>query len=112
MALDGRARPLTVRLEAARRNRYKVIHRSHLFLLWAIGAEGCEAHLEPVDASDTFWAAALCIHSPAGQLTFKLTKEDAKTFEHLPKRKKACWDGHSHADNMQRLEQLARGVHA
>ncbi len=113
MIKDGRSRPLTARLEAARKNRYQQIRKGHLLLLWAIGAEGCEAHLQPLTAgASDFWAASLCVHSPAGQLTFKLTKEDMPDFAHLPRKAKNHWDGHNAAENMERLEKLAKGVHA
>ena len=110
---DVRSRPLTARLKAARDNRYQQIRKAHLILLWAIGAEGCDAHLEPLATGpNDYWVASLCVHSPAGQLTFKLTDEDLPMFKHLPSKAKSHWDGHTAAENMERLEQLAKGVHA
>lgn len=105
---DKRSTPLSVRLARARANRYKVIHRSHLFLLWAINASGCEAHIEPITGRDTgFWKGVLCVHSPVGQLAFMLTEDDLADFKHLKKHERSHWEGHSAEVNMERLRQLA-----
>lgn len=97
---------VTERLERARANRYKVIHERNQIIKWAIKASGAEAHVLKVDDPGT-WTAVLCIHTPEGQLHWKLSPEDAKDFARLPRAKDDHYDGCKSSEKGERLDRLA-----
>jgi hypothetical protein len=99
---------ITEKLESARANRYKVIHERNLLILALVKHAGFEAHLVPsgTDAPGK-WDKVICLHTPAGQLHWKLSPKDAEDFEDILKfTKKSDWDGARQADKVARLEKL------
>ncbi len=99
--------PLAVRLKAARANRYKVIHERNLLILaLAQHGIGCSAHVVPTDDPGT-WKHVLCLHTPAGQIHWKLSPEDVKDFKGvIPFDKTTDWDGAKAPQKVERLERL------
>jgi nicotinamidase-related amidase len=102
------ARPVTKLLEAARRNRYKVIHERNLLILaLAKHGAGFSAHVVPTADPGT-WKHTLCLHTPAGQIHWRLSPEDALDFKgQIPFDRKSDYDGAKSAEKTQRLESLA-----
>lgn len=98
----------TQRLEAARENRYKVINERNLLLLALIKASGWTAHLEPTVRTVTgdTWARVLCVHTPAGQLTWKLSDADREAFGHLQMASAPHYDGCGASAKLERLISL------
>lgn len=104
---ERKARPLKALLEGARRNRYKVIHERNLLILaLAKHAEGFSAHVVPTADPGT-WKHVVCLHTPAGQIHWKLSPKDAEDFEGvLAFDKKTDWDGCKAPEKGERLERL------
>ncbi len=107
---ERRLRPLAQRLEAARANRYKVIHeRNKLIAALAIHGAGCSAHIVHTDDPGT-WKHVVCLHTPAGQLHWKLSPEDLEDFEGVipfdRKGTKSDWDGCKAPEKAERLDRL------
>ncbi len=97
---------ITDKLEAARKNRYKVIHERNQILRWAIKASGAEAHILKVDDPGN-WTAILCIHAgDVGQLHWKLSPEDAKDFSDYKRAKDDHYDGCKSSEKGERLARL------
>ena len=96
---------ITDKLEAARKNRYKVIHERNLLILALAKHAGFEAHMVKVDDPGE-WDHALCLHTPAGQLHWKLSPEDVKDFRTLKTLKKTDYDGSKADEKKARLETL------
>jgi len=98
------------KLESARANRYKVIHERNLLILALAKHAGFEAHLvkpainQPGAGDD--WIRVLCLHTPAGQLHWRLSPDDQADFESLPTLKRSDWDGARAKEKAQRLELL------
>jgi hypothetical protein len=69
-----------------------------------------ESHLCLHPASDETWdkewLTIVCIHTPAGQMTWHLHDSDAILFPHL-KLVEAHWDGHSTDEKYRRLQALS-----
>ena len=113
MAKQTRKGPsVSEKLESARANRYKVIHERNLLILaLAKHGVGCWAHVVPTGVPEPkkgTWNQVLCLHTPAGQIHWKLSPEDAADFKKakLAFDKKSDWDG-SRADiKAERLEEL------
>ena len=105
---ERKPKSYTERLEESRANRYKVIDERNLLLNVLIAQTGWEAHREAIAAArqDGMFVEVLCIHSPAGQIAYKLTLADVDMFDHLPKRK-SDWDGHRRAQKLERLQSLS-----
>jgi hypothetical protein len=103
---DKRTKSVTDRLEAARRSRFKIIRTRNIFLMWAISESGSHAHLEPLLEKNDYWACVLCIHSKAGQLSFRLTADDLEIFGHLEMATAAHWEGHTSEENLTRIMRL------
>jgi len=102
---ERKARPLKELLEAARRNRYKVIHERNQILKWAIKASGVAAHIvKRHDAGD--WTEILCIHTDAGQLHWRLSPKDAEDFPCLERVKDDHYDGCKSSQKGERLDKL------
>jgi hypothetical protein len=102
-------RPLTELLEAARRNRYKVIHERNLLILaLAKHGAGFSAHVVPTDDPGT-WKHVLCLHTPNGeQIHWKLSPKDEEDFRGVLKfERKSDWDGAKAGEKTKRLERLA-----
>lgn len=98
------------KLESARANRYKVIHERNLLIRALIAHAGWEAHLVPPAGPETgSWDRVLCIHTPEGQLHWKLSEDDQKDFTGIPREtpKKGHYDGCKSAEKAKRLEVLA-----
>ncbi len=104
---ERKARPVTELLEAARRNRYKVIHERNLLVLaLAKHAAGFSAHVVPTTDPGT-WKHVLCLHTPAGQIHWKLSPKDAEDFRGiLTFDRKSDWDGAKAPEKNERLEGL------
>lgn len=99
------------RLDAARANRYKVIHERNLLLLWAIHASGCTAHVCKVDDPGT-WNEVLCIHLANGQqLHWKLSEDDQDDLKPLKRVKNDHYDGCKAAEKVERLEALIASLY-
>lgn len=101
-------RPLTQILEAARANRYKVIHERNLLILaLAKHGAGFSAHVVPTDDPGT-WKHVLCLHTPNGeQIHWKLSPRDAEDFRGLLAfERKSDWDGAKSDEKAARLERL------
>src|SRR5580765_8159888 len=97
----------TAQRDAARRNRYVVLYERNL-LLRLLCAQ-FPAHLAPAatakSATDT-WRWVVCLHTPTGHLTWKITDEDKETmFAELPERPDD-WDRHTHDHKIAALEEL------
>jgi len=111
---DRKGPSVSEKLESARANRYKVIHERNLLILAIIGHAGWEAHTVPPAGPETgTWTRVLCIHSPAGQLHWKLSEDDQKDFASLSYDKKPPldhYDGCKASEKLARLEQLAKGL--
>lgn len=111
MAKQQRRGPsVSDKLERARANRYKVIHERNLLILALAKHAGFEAHLvkpainQPGAGDD--WLKVLCLHTPAGQLHWRLSPEDQADFKSLPTLKRSDWDGAKAKDKAGRLELL------
>jgi nicotinamidase-related amidase len=108
---ERKERPTTLLLEAARRNRYKVIHERNLALLWAIHASGYVAHVCKVDDPGE-WNEVLCIHLPNGQqLHWKLSEADQKDFKPLKRVKNDHYDGCKAGEKVERFEALIASLY-
>lgn len=100
------------KLESARANRYKVIHERNLLILaLAKHGVGCSAHVVPTGTNEPqkgTWDKVLCLHTPAGQIHWKLSPEDAAEFKKagLTFDRKSDWDGAKAPDKSERLETL------
>jgi len=96
------------KLESARANRYKVIHERNMLILALWKHAGFEAHLVPSGTNAPGkWDKVICLHTPAGQLHWKLSPKDAEDFEGILKfTKKSDWDKSRAADKTVRLERL------
>ena len=112
---------VTSRLNAARRHTKKMEgHRASAFyernLLIATLARFWPSHLslskkhEEHKSTDINRKWVVCIHSPAGQLAWHLTNEEATSelFKWLEKREND-WDGHKSAEKPERLLQVILG---
>jgi nicotinamidase-related amidase len=101
-------RSLTQILEAARANRYKVIHERNLLILALAKHAGFDAHLVPTGNNETGnWKQVLCLHTPAGQIHWKLSPKDVADFEEFLKTsRKSDWDGATATQKGERLENL------
>jgi len=106
---ERKPRPVTELLEAARRNRYKVIHERNLLIMaLAKHGVGCSAHVVPTDDPGGTWKNVVCLHTPEGQICWKLSPQDAEDFATLkPFSKKSDWDGAKADEKVRRLEVLA-----
>ena len=95
------------RLDRARANRYKLIHERNLLVLaLAKHAAGFSAHVVPTDDPGT-WKHVLCLHTPAGQIHWKLSPDDEKDFKGvLGFDKRTDWDGCKAPEKLERLERL------
>lgn len=102
----------TQALRAARKTRNHALwERNQLLLLWIQGT-GLIAHLEPPKRADLLFPAVLCVHTPAGQLTWKLSLEDVDDFRHLPSNGVSHFDGvrsHEKDERLATLVNLAIG---
>ena len=111
MAKPTRKGPsVSEKLESARANRYKVIHERNLLLRILIAHAGWDAHLVPAASPETgTWDRVLCIHSPEGQLHWKLSEADQEDFEGIAVEtpRKDHYDGCKSAQKVERLETLA-----
>ena len=100
------------KLESARANRYKVIHERNLLILaLAKHGAGFSAHVVPTGTPEPkkgTWTQVLCLHTPAGQIHWKLSPEDAADFKKakLAFDKKSDWDGSRADTKAERLEEL------
>lgn len=96
------------RLDAARANRYKVIHERNLLILaLAKHGVGFSAHVVPTSDPGT-WKHVLCLHTPNGeQIHWKLSPEDAEDFRGLLAfERKSDWDGARSDEKNRRLEAI------
>jgi len=82
--LDGRRREnkvATHQRDAARANRNEVIIERNLLL--ALLTQQYEAHVTELE-DKRFWGWALCLHTPAGHLAWKITDDERQTvFAHV-----------------------------
>ena len=96
-------RSATARMEAARRNRQKVLNERQMLIsllsrLWP-------SHLSEAQRPNAIAQSVVCIHSPAGQLAWLVSDEELPLFDHL-ERTAGDWDGHTSADRYARLDVL------
>ena len=110
MSGERKPRPTTQLLEAARRNRYKVIHERSLLILALAKHAGFECHLVPAagEPKEGAWKKVLCLHTPAGQLHWHLSEADVLDFKgHIPNlRKDDHYDGCKAPEKAERLALL------
>lgn len=100
-----KALTVSEKLERARANRYKVIRERNRIIKWAIKASGAMAHVLTVKDPGT-WTAILCVHTDAGQLHWKLSPDDAKDFDGLPRGDNDHYDGCKSSEKGDRLDRL------
>lgn len=62
-------------------------------------------HPESDKAWENDWRWIICIHSPAGQLTWHIHDSEKKHFKHL-KEKPEHWDGHTTPQKYARLKRI------
>lgn len=94
------------RLAAARANRHKFIAERNLLL--AVFTRLWPSHVAPSKYGG--WPWTVCVHSPAGQLAWRITDEERTTiFAHLPMQA-SDWDGHTTAKRTRRLQELAEWI--
>ena len=80
-----------------------MIHERNLLL--ALLTQQYEAHVVPLEDT-SFWSVALCLHTPAGHLGWKLTEiERQEMFAHVPEAP-ADWVKMTQAEKLEKLEQL------
>ena len=94
----------TARMEAARGVKQDAVTRE---LLWAgIGSRLWPSHLAPHRSPRHDCSWIVCIHSPAGQIAYRLTDEELPLFAHL---RRSANDGHDYTgtDKIARLLHLA-----
>ncbi len=108
---DRKGPSISEKLESARANRYKVIHERNLLILaLAKHGLGCSAHIVPTGTPEPKkgeWNHVVCLHTPAGQLHWKLSAEDTEDFRgFLPFDRKSDWDGARAKTKNERLELL------
>jgi hypothetical protein len=112
MAKQQRRGPsVSEKLESARANRYKVIHERNLLILaLAKHGIGCSAHVVPTGTPEPKkgeWNHVLCLHTPVGQIHWKLSAEDTDDFRgYVTFNKKSDWDGARAPEKAERLERL------
>ena len=94
----------TKQRDQARHNRDRQIAEKLALVALLTAQDGIVAHLAPCDGAQTeFWQWTVCVHSPAGQLSWHITtKEAADYFGHLPQTS-SDWDGHRHTDKHDRV---------
>ena len=92
----------TARLESARANRLRVIDEK--LQLVSLLSRVWPSHLSPTTRGGA-WSHVVCIHSPAGQLAWRLTDDEMPLFAHLTETA-TDWDKHSAEDKAARIEQL------
>lgn len=100
----------TARLEAARRNRHQLIDERTLLL--SLLTHLYPSHLAPAqtETSDVSQQhLVLCIHTPAGQLAWKLRDDELDAFSHL-NTTTGDWDKHTHSMKLDRLRELVSGL--
>ncbi|THJ74932.1 hypothetical protein [Candidatus Frankia alpina] len=87
----------------------RALYRDRAFLI-AVLAAGFETHWAEPDPADPYAAdyRLICLHTPAGQLTWHIHPDDAGLFPaDLPTRP-SDWDGHTTTEKQHRLAALAR----
>jgi len=98
----------TARMEAARKSRNRLVYERNLWM--AVVSRLFPSHITPAtqrgNHPDTF-AHIVCIHTPAGQIATRISKDDLPMFEHLTKDRVSDWDRHTYFDKITRLERLA-----
>jgi hypothetical protein len=112
--VDRKARTASARLALARANRHKIIHeRAMLILALAKHGVGCSVHIVPQGATDELgkgdkWRRVLCLHTPIGQIHWKLSPEDEAAFKKLDVRfdSESDWDGAKAKTKIERLDKL------
>lgn len=77
-----------------------------LVLAWANTA-GFPAHLEPTAKPQQLFKAAMCVHTPAGQLTWQVTASQLPLVAHLPRSVRPHFDGATANQKLERLLALA-----
>ena len=93
----------TARLQAARSNRLKLIDEK--LRLVALLSRVWPSHLSQTAGKDANWKHVVCVHSPAGQLAWKLTDDELPLFAHL-KLTANDWDGHRADDKVARIDTM------
>lgn len=107
--MDKRKRelgPATPRMEAARRNHHKTVRERNKIIVAFGKHAGFEMHVCNVgDPGD--WTHVLCVHTPAGQLHWRLSNDDlADLQKRLPAVKNDHYDGCKAAEKLERLDNL------
>ncbi len=107
MARERKGLSVSEKLDRARANRYKVIHERNLLILaLAKHGVGCSAHVVPTTDPGT-WKHVVCLHTPAGQIHWRLSPEDCQDFKGvLAFDKTTDWDGCNATEKGERLERL------
>jgi hypothetical protein len=102
-------RPLsaTAQRDAARRNRYEILYERNLLL--RLLCAHFPAHVAPAatakSPTDT-WRWVVCVHTPTGKFTWKITDEDRTTVFVALNERPDDWDRHTHGDKIAGLEDL------
>lgn len=99
------AKSATARMEASRKVTKRVVSRELGYVgiltrLWP-------SHLAPrAKPDEQGWSLVVCVHSPAGQLAWALSIEEAHAyFPHL-ETSANDWDGHTTAEKHERIASL------
>ncbi len=104
----------TGRMKAARRHRERAYAERNELI--SVLTRLYPAHVMPVGGSLSSVSdgrAVICIHSPAGQLAWLVSTEEAdQTFASLPRLTEAHWDKSTRADRSERLAALRKGMKA
>lgn len=97
----------TAQRDAARRNRYEVLYERNL-LLRLLCAQ-FPAHVAPAatakSPTDT-WRWVVCVHTPTGYFTWKITEEDRETVFVALDERPDDWERHTHEHKIAALEEL------
>lgn len=99
----------TARMEAARKHRASaLLERNRLI---AVLSTVYESHLTPTARHQVNWHWVVCVHSPAGQLAWHITDEEADSdFSHLQRDKRHHWDGHQMLEKLDRLAMIVENA--
>ncbi len=98
-------RSVTRRLAQSRAKRYEMVDERNLLLRVLITQTGWPAHLIRLP-DDGLFVGAVCIHTPQGQLTWKLSRVDLDLFKGLAYERND-FDGQTRSDRTARLEALS-----
>ncbi len=105
MAEERRVLSATERMERARDRTHAVRRETMAFvslLCRMYPSHRCKAEREQ---KTNDYAIVVCVHTPAGQMAWKLTEDEHKRFAKLPMQEND-WDRHTQAQRIERIDAL------